>query len=129
MSSTVNVNGRITGERDAVVSVFDHGLLYGEGIYETLRTYNGRPFLYDRHMRRLRNSARMIVLDLTFTDADMASRIRKTLDASDLEGAEAYIRVLVTRGRGRAHLRSAGDPGPVSHHHRQAAGRSDSRPV
>ena len=100
MPSTVNVNGRITGERDAVVSVFDHGLLYGEGIYETLRTYNGRLFLYDRHMRRLRNSARMIVLDLPFTDADMASRIRKTLDASDLEGAEAYIRVLVTRGVG-----------------------------
>ena len=100
MPSTVYVNGRITGERDAVVSVFDHGLLYGEGIYETLRTYNGRPFLYDRHMRRLRNSARMIVLDLPFTDADMASRIRKTLDASDLEGAEAYIRVLVTRGVG-----------------------------
>lgn len=100
MSSTVNVNGRITGERDAVVSVFDHGLLYGEGIYETLRTYNGRLFLFDRHMRRLRNSARMIVLDLPFTDADMASLISKTLAASDLEGAEAYIRVLVTRGVG-----------------------------
>ena len=100
MSATVNVNGRITGERDAVVSVFDHGLLYGEGIYETLRTYHGRPFLYDRHMRRLRNSARMIVLDLPFTDTEMASRIRETMAASDLEGAEAHIRVLVTRGVG-----------------------------
>ena len=100
MSATVNVNGRITGERDAVVSVFDHGLLYGEGIYETLRTYHSRLFLFDRHMRRLRNSARMIVLDLPFTDDDMASRIRETMTASDLEGAEAYIRVLVTRGVG-----------------------------
>ena len=100
MSATVNVNGRITGERDAVVSVFDHGLLYGEGIYETLRTYHNRLFLFDRHMRRLRNSARMIVLDLPFTDDDMASRIRETMTASDLEGAEAYIRVLVTRGVG-----------------------------
>ncbi len=54
MSATVNVNGRITGERDAVISVFDHGFLYGEGIYETMRTYHGAPFLYDRHMRRLR---------------------------------------------------------------------------
>ena len=57
MRATVNVNGRISGERDAVISVFDHGFLYGEGIYETLRTYNGRPFLFDRHMRRLRRSA------------------------------------------------------------------------
>ena len=100
MSATVNVNGRITGERDAVVSVFDHGFLYGEGIYETLRTYHGRPFLYDRHLRRLRNSAMMIGLELPFTDADMASRIRDTMAASDLRGAEAYIRVLVTRGVG-----------------------------
>jgi branched-chain amino acid aminotransferase len=100
MSATVNVNGRITGDRDAVVSVFDHGLLYGEGIYETLRTYRGRPFLYERHMRRLRNSARMINLSLPFSDADMASRIRDTMAAATLNGEEAYIRVLVTRGVG-----------------------------
>ena len=100
MSATVNVNGRISGERDAVISVFDHGFLYGEGIYETLRTYHGRPFLYDRHMRRLRNSARMIVLELPFSDAGLASQIGDTMTASDLAGAEAYIRVLVTRGVG-----------------------------
>jgi len=100
MSATVNVNGRITGERDAVVSVFDHGFLYGEGIYETLRTYHGRPFLYERHMRRLRNSARMIVLDVPFTDAELAARIGDTMAAAGLRGVEAYIRVLVTRGVG-----------------------------
>ena len=100
MSATVNVNGRITPERDAVVSVFDHGFLYGEGIYETLRTYDGRPFLYERHMRRLRNSARMIVLDVPFTDADLASQIRETMAAAELDDGEAYIRVLVTRGVG-----------------------------
>ena len=100
MSATVNVNDRITGERDAVVSVFDHGFLYGEGIYETMRTYHGRVFLYQRHMRRLRNSARMINLEVPFTDADLASRIRDTVSASSLNGGEAYIRVLVTRGVG-----------------------------
>ena len=100
MSATVNVNGRITCERDAVVSVFDHGFLYGEGIYETMRTYHGRVFLYQRHMRRLRNSARMINLEVPFTDADLASRIRDTVSASSLNGGEAYIRVLVTRGVG-----------------------------
>ena len=58
MSATVNVNGRITPECEAVISVFDHGFLYGEGIYETMRTYHGRPFLFNRHVRRLRRSAR-----------------------------------------------------------------------
>ena len=97
---SVNVNGRITSDRDAVISVFDHGFLYGEGIYETMRTYHGRVFLYDRHTRRLRNSARMIVLDLPFTDQELAGQIRDTMAAAALEGAEAYIRVLVTRGIG-----------------------------
>ncbi|HEY5618210.1 MAG TPA: aminotransferase class IV [Vicinamibacterales bacterium] len=100
MTATVNVNGRITPEREAVISVFDHGFLYGEGIYETMRTYNQRPFLYERHMRRMRNSARMIALDVPFTDADLAAEIRDTRAAADLKGAEAYIRVLVTRGIG-----------------------------
>ena len=100
MSATVNVNGRISGDRDAVISVFDHGFLYGEGIYETMRTYHGRVFLYDRHLRRLRNSARMIVLDIPFTDEQLAGQIRDTMAAASLNGAEAYIRVLVTRGIG-----------------------------
>ena len=96
----VNVNGRISDEREAVISVFDHGFLYGEGIYETLRTYNGRPFLYDRHVRRLRNSAAMMALDIQFSDDQLASQIRETTAAANLNGAEAYIRVLVTRGIG-----------------------------
>jgi len=100
MSAHVCVNGRISSDRDAVISVFDHGFLYGEGIYETMRTYHGRPFLFDRHMRRLRNSARMIALDIPFTDGAMASQIRETTAAADLNGSEAYIRVLVTRGIG-----------------------------
>ncbi len=100
MAATVNVNGRISSERDAVISVFDHGFLYGEGIYETLRTYNGRPFLYDRHMRRLRNSAAMMALDIPFTDDQLAVQIRDTTADTKLDGAEAYIRVLVTRGVG-----------------------------
>jgi branched-chain amino acid aminotransferase len=99
MSATVNVNGRITPERDAVISVFDHGFLYGEGIYETMRTYDGRPFLYGRHMRRMRRSAGLIDLPLPFTDEELAGRIRDTQAASGLSG-EVYIRILVTRGIG-----------------------------
>ena len=100
MSATVNVNGRISGEREAAISVFDHGFLYGEGVYETMRSYNGQPFLYDRHMRRLRRSADMLVLDVPFTDAQLADRIADTMTAAALNGAEAYIRVLLTRGIG-----------------------------
>ncbi len=99
MSATVNVNGRITNDRDAVISVFDHGFLYGEGIYETMRTYHRRAFLYDRHMRRLRRSAKMIELPLPFTDAELAAQIRDTQAIAQIDG-EAYIRVLVTRGVG-----------------------------
>jgi branched-chain amino acid aminotransferase len=99
MSATVNVNGRVAPECEAVISVFDHGFLYGEGIYETMRTYHGRPFLFDRHMRRLRRSARMIDLPLPFSDEELAAQIRTTQDAAKL-GGEAYIRVLVTRGVG-----------------------------
>ena len=100
MAAMVNVNGRISDERKAVISVFDHGFLYGEGVYETLRTYNTRLFLYDRHMRRLRNSARMIELVIPYTDEVLARHISDTIGLTKLDGKEAYVRVLVTRGVG-----------------------------
>lgn len=100
MTAMINVNGRLFDEHEAVISVLDHGFLYGEGIYETLRTYDSRLFLYERHMRRLRNSARMIELGIPFTDEELAWNIRETVDATQLEGKEAYVRVLVTRGVG-----------------------------
>jgi branched-chain amino acid aminotransferase len=96
-AATVNVNGRITDERQAVVSVFDHGFLYGEGVYEVLRTYNVRPFLLDRHLKRLRNSAGMIALDVPLSDEQFASRIAETIPGSL---GEWYIRILLTRGVG-----------------------------
>jgi branched-chain amino acid aminotransferase len=102
MSAMVNVNGRILDREHAVISVFDHGFLYGEGIYEVLRTYDGVPFLFDRHMRRLRNSASMLRLDIPLADADIEQRFHETMAAGGLGagGQEAYIRILVTRGVG-----------------------------
>jgi branched-chain amino acid aminotransferase len=103
MAATVNVNGRISDQEHAVVSVFDHGFLYGEGVYETLRTYNGQPFLFDRHMQRLRRSADMLVLPVPLRDEEIDARFRETMRAAGLGGAvdrEAYIRILVTRGIG-----------------------------
>jgi branched-chain amino acid aminotransferase len=111
MSATVNVNGRITPECEAVISVFDHGFLYGEGVYETMRTYHGRPFLFDRHMGRMRRSAGMIELPLPFSNEELAAQIRATQDAAKLDG-EAYIRVLVTRGVGELTYDLKATPNP-----------------
>ncbi|HVB39080.1 MAG TPA: aminotransferase class IV [Vicinamibacterales bacterium] len=106
MQATVNVNGRVSDAEHAVIPVFDHGFLYGEGVYETLRTYNGRPFLFDRHLARLRASAGMLQLDVPLTDAQLAERVDATVEAAGL-GAhaaagsrDAYIRILLTRGVG-----------------------------
>ncbi len=115
MGSTVNVNGRVFDQEHAVISVFDHGFLYGEGVYETLRTYNGRPFLFDRHMRRLRASAGMVALDVPIGDAEIDARFRETMRAAGLgesTGREAYIRILVTRGIGELTYDLAACPNP-----------------
>ncbi len=98
----VNVNGRVFDQEHAAISVFDHGFLYGEGVYETLRTYNGEPFLLDRHLRRLHNSASMLSLRVPLTDREIESRFRDTMHAAGLgdNGREAYLRILVTRGVG-----------------------------
>jgi branched-chain amino acid aminotransferase len=95
----VYVNGTIANAADAVVPVYDHGFLYGEGVYETLRTYNQVPFLYERHVRRLRASAAHLQLDVPFTDVALRGWMRDTVAAAG-ELREAYIRVLLTRGVG-----------------------------
>ena len=99
MRAVVNVNGRICGEQDAVVSVFDHGFVFGDGVYEVLRTYGREPFLFGPHMRRLRDSAAMIALDVPFTDAELLARVRETVEAFGHDG-ECYVRLLLTRGVG-----------------------------
>jgi branched-chain amino acid aminotransferase len=99
MPTMVNVDGRLTGEREAVVSVFDHGFLFGEGVYEVMRTYRQRPFLFEPHLRRLRASADRIALPIPTSDAEISERVRATIAAAELPG-EAYIRLLVTRGVG-----------------------------
>ncbi|MBA3271864.1 MAG: aminotransferase class IV [Acidobacteria bacterium] len=118
MSVLVNVNGRISDGASAAISVFDHGFLYGEGVYETMRTYNGEPFLFDRHMQRLRASAGMILLDVPDSDNDFLQRCLETMAAAGLgnkrsEGFdEAYVRILHTRGIGDLSYDPAATPIP-----------------
>src|SRR5262249_26349952 len=105
------VNGRVFDQEHAAISVFDHGFLYGEGVYETLRTYNGQPFLFDRHMRRLRKSADMLALGIPLTNDQVEARFRETIAAANLPG-EAYTRILVTRGVGELTYDPAACPNP-----------------
>lgn len=124
MGAFVNVNGRISRAEHASISVFDHGFLYGEGVYEVLRTYNGEPFLFDRHMQRLRESAERIRLDVPFSDAEFLQRSVDTMKAAGLgpstslgarrrsEAAEAYVRILLTRGIGELTYDPAATPTP-----------------
>jgi branched-chain amino acid aminotransferase len=117
MSAVAYVNGRICSEQDATISVFDHGFLFGEGVYEVVRTYHREPFLLDRHFRRLRTSARMIALEIPHTDADLESAMRRTMAfyaAGPGAGTsdELYVRFLVTRGLGDMTYNPAGSAAP-----------------
>jgi len=117
MGAFVNVNGRITDGEHATISVFDHGFLFGEGVYETLRTYNGEPFLFDRHMNRLRNSADLIMLDVPFSDDEFLRRSAEAMAAAGLgrhgdRTDEAYVRILLTRGIGELTYDPAATPHP-----------------
>jgi branched-chain amino acid aminotransferase len=111
MRGAVYVNGKITPADQAVIPVYDHGFVYGEGVYETLRTYNRVPFLYDRHVRRLRQSADHLALSVPFDDRMLLQWIQQTMDAAG-EIREAYIRVLLTRGVGELTYDLAATPAP-----------------
>jgi branched-chain amino acid aminotransferase len=111
VKGAVYVNGRITSASDAVVPVYDHGFLYGEGVYETLRTYNRVPFLFDRHVRRLRESAMHLRLEVPFGDGELRQWIEDTVDAAGTL-TEAYIRILLTRGVGELSYDLKATPAP-----------------
>ena len=111
-NSTVYVNGTISDGAMAVVPVFDRGFLYGEGVYETLRTYRQSPFLLDRHLARLRTSASLLNLAIPQSDAELTAAIATTMRHAAVEG-EQYIRLLVTRGVGDLSYDPEGCPTPT----------------
>ena len=111
LRGAVYVNGTIKPAHEATVPVYDHGFLYGEGVYETLRTYRRVPFLYERHLQRLRRSAKHLELDVPFTDPQLEAWIADTAAAvGDMD--EAYIRVLLTRGVGELNYDPKSTPKP-----------------
>jgi branched-chain amino acid aminotransferase len=94
----IYINGKLKSERDAKISVFDHGLLYGDGVFEGIRIYNGRVFKLDEHIVRLFDSARAIALTIPLSHQAMVKAVVKTCKANNLK--EGYVRLVVTRGTG-----------------------------
>ncbi|MFQ5735092.1 MAG: branched-chain-amino-acid transaminase [Planctomycetaceae bacterium] len=109
--SCVYINGRLVPKEDAKVSVFDHGLLYGDGVFEGIRVYGGTVFLLSEHVDRLYESARAIRLEVPLEREAMIDAVNETVAANGLSG-DGYVRLVVTRGAGTLGLdiRRTGNP-------------------
>ena len=94
----IYLDGEFVSKENAKVSVFDHGLLYGDGIFEGIRLYNGRVFKLDEHLRRLYNSAKAIMLTIPMDIDEMEETVLETCRRNNL--TDGYIRLVVTRGVG-----------------------------
>jgi branched-chain amino acid aminotransferase len=96
------LDGNLVDESEAKISVFDHGLLYGDGVFEGIRFYNGRIFRLEEHIRRLFDSSRAILLNLPWTQEEVCKFTCETVAANGLR--DGYIRLVVTRGAGELGL-------------------------
>ena len=98
MSSVVYMNGTLVPTSEATVSVYDHGLLYGDGVFEGIRVYAGKPFLLEEHTTRLYESAAAIRLTIPLSPEEMNAAVNQTVSANDID--DGYVRLVVTRGPG-----------------------------
>ena len=110
MAQKIYLNGKLVPREQARISVFDHGLLYGDGVFEGIRAYDGRVFRLSQHLDRLYDSARAIALKIPLTKKKMEEAVIQTLRANSLKNG--YIRLVVTRGEGDLGLdpRNCGKP-------------------
>jgi branched-chain amino acid aminotransferase len=106
----VYINGKLLPKEQATVSVFDHGLLYGDGVFEGIRVYSGKVFLLKEHIDRLYESARAIRLEIPLPKSDMTAAVVSTVDANGIK--DGYVRLVITRGAGTLGLdpRKTSDP-------------------
>lgn len=107
----VYLNGEFVPKEEAKVSVFDHGYLYGDGIYETMRAYKGMLFLLDKHLVRLRHSADVISLQLPLPLNQIGAALDETVRKNNL--SDAYVRIQISRGPGEIGLDPALCPVPT----------------
>src|SRR5947209_14909192 len=98
MSLKIYIGGKFYDKADAKISVYDHGLLYGDGVFEGIRSYAGRVFRLEQHIRRLYDSAKAIRLEIPMRPEELSAAVVDTLHTNGI--ADGYIRVVVTRGAG-----------------------------
>src|SRR5947207_7851384 len=98
VSQKIYLNGRFVDRDDARISVYDHGFLYGDGVFEGIRAYHGRIFRLDEHVERLFESAKAIKLEIPLTRDEMRELLLEACRVNDLR--DAYIRPIVARGVG-----------------------------
>ena len=98
MAMKIWLNDKLVNADDAKISVFDHGLLYGDGVFEGIRVYDGRIFEFDAHIKRLYLSAKVMRLTIPMPEDTLADATRQTVEANDVQ--DGYIRLVVTRGVG-----------------------------
>ncbi|QGJ71660.1 Branched-chain-amino-acid aminotransferase [Planctomycetales bacterium 10988] len=98
MSLKIYMSGEYVAKEDAKVSVYDHGFLYGDGVFEGMRSYGGTVFRLDAHLDRLWESAKAIWLEIPISKEEMVKAVYETLEINDLQNA--YIRLIITRGAG-----------------------------
>src|SRR5436309_4157368 len=110
MNGLIYVGGAFRPESEASVSVLDHGLLYGDGVFEGIRAYNGRVFELERHIERLFDSAKAIRLQIPASREEVERLVVETCRRNGI--VDGYIRLLVTRGAGDLGLDPRGCPRP-----------------
>ncbi len=100
------INGKLFIESRAVVPVMDRGFLYGDGLFETLKSYKGSIFMLDPHLDRLLHSMKILKYDIQFDSEYIKDALKKTITRNCLSGKDAYIKIIVTRGihRGELHF-------------------------
>ncbi|MDP6060554.1 MAG: aminotransferase class IV, partial [Pirellulaceae bacterium] len=98
MSLQIYIDGQYYDKEDAKISVYDHGLLYGDGVFEGMRSYGGKVFRLREHLDRLGKSAQAICLQIPLSTQEMADAVNQTLKLNGIK--DGYIRLVVTRGAG-----------------------------
>src|SRR5580765_4065594 len=98
MSLKIWIDGQLVDQNEAKISVYDHGLLYGDGVFEGIRVYGGKVFLLPEHIQRLYESALAIRLVIPMSPTEMSDAVEKTVAANEIK--DGYVRLVVTRGSG-----------------------------
>ncbi len=94
----VFINDKFCNDNEATISPFDRSFLYGDGLFETIRCYQGKPFLLQKHLKRLYNGLKMLSIKIKYTKSDFQDIISQLINTNNLQNKDAYLRITVTRG-------------------------------